>query len=100
MGFSYSFTYAFQSFFREKWINLLSIFAIASSLLVVTLTFLVLYNVDLFTKRLPERFSIVVYLKDNLSQGETQSILTTLKKRSDVESVKYVSRDSAMVELK
>ncbi len=61
---------------------------------------LVLYNVDLFTKRLPERFSIVVYLKDNLSQEETQSILATLKRRADIESVKYVSRDAAMVELK
>ena len=46
----YSFRLALQSLWREKWINLLSVLTIAAGLFMITLTFFVVYNIDLATK--------------------------------------------------
>lgn len=100
MSISYSFKSAFQSLCRDKWINILSIFTVASSLLIISLTVFFLYNVEIAANRLPERFSLVAYLRDNLSEKEIYSIMENLKKRSDIASLKYISREDAMKELK
>jgi cell division transport system permease protein len=100
MTIAYSFKSAFQSLCREKWINILSIFTVASSLLIITLTAFSLYNVELIANYLPERFSLVAYLNDNLSQEEIQGIVDTLQKRDDIAGLKYISKDDAIKELK
>ncbi|MCL5062767.1 MAG: ABC transporter permease [Nitrospirae bacterium] len=99
MSLSYSFKSAFQSLCREKWINILSIFTVASSLLIITLTAFFLYNIEIISNHLPERFSIVAYLKDNLSQEETQTIIDALKKRGEIVNLKYISKEDAINEL-
>jgi len=100
MALPYSFRSAFQSLRREKWINAISIFTVASSLLIITLVSLFLYNIDIATKRLPERFSMVAYLKDNLTKEQTGEIISSLGRRSEIVHLKYISKDEAMQELK
>ncbi|MGE5237780.1 MAG: cell division protein FtsX [Chloroflexota bacterium] len=100
MAFTYSVKSAFQSLFDAKWINLACVFAVASSLLVITVTVVFLYNLEHFTSRLPERFLMVVYLKDNLSSDETRKIEAALKSREDIESTRYISKDDALAELR
>lgn len=100
MTLAYSFKSAFQSLCREKWINILSMFTVASSLLIITLSAFFLYNVELVASHLPDRFSLVAYLKDNLSQEEVQVIVDALKKRNDIAGLKYISKDDAIKELK
>ncbi|MBU4320997.1 MAG: ABC transporter permease [Thermodesulfovibrionales bacterium] len=96
----YSFRLAFQSLWREKWINLLSVLTIAAGLFMITLTFFVVYNIDLATKRLPARFSVMLYLDDGLSEQETGSIIAQLKKNNAVEQARYIAKDKALEELK
>jgi len=96
----YAFKLALRSILHEKWINLLSILAIAASLLITALTVLSVYNVDVATQKLPERFSMMVYLKDKLSGSEIENIIASLKKEHTVESVKYIPKDQALKELK
>ncbi|MCL4491991.1 MAG: ABC transporter permease [Nitrospirae bacterium] len=100
MAMPYSFKSALQSLCREKWINILSIFTVASSLLIVTLTVFFLYNVELVTSHLPERFSMMIYLKDNLPREDTQNVINMLQKRADVSKVRYISKSDALKELK
>lgn len=100
MALSYSFKSAFGSLYREKWINILSVFTVASNLLIITLTAFFLYNIELIASNLPERFSIVAYFKDNISEEETQGILDSLKKRDDILNLKYISKEDAMNDLK
>jgi cell division transport system permease protein len=100
MTLAYSFKSAFQSLCREKWINILSVLTVASSLLIITLTAFFLYNVELIANHLPERFSLVAYLNDNLLQEEIQGIMDSLKKRGDIAGLKYISKDDAIKELK
>ncbi len=91
---------AFQSLYKEKWINLLSTLAIASSLLIMLITFFLVYNFHIAINRLPELFSMVIYLKDNLSKSDTDKIVYELQQRNDVSGVRYVSKFEALDEFK
>ncbi|MGD1075599.1 MAG: permease-like cell division protein FtsX [Thermodesulfovibrionales bacterium] len=96
----YSVKIALQSLLHERWINLLSMITIAMGLMVMTLVALCIYNVDLFTKRLPEKFSVVAYLKEGIIEADLQNILASLKKNKDVEKVRYISKTEAFQELR
>ena len=100
MALPYSFRLAIQSIIREKWVNLVSILTIAAGLLLSTVIVLTVYNIDLATKKLPEKFSMMVYLKDDLSQEQTKSILYDIKNDDSVKSVTYITKDEALNELK
>lgn len=96
----YSFRLAAQSILHERWINLLSVLTIGACLLITTFVALFVYNVDALTKKLPEKFSMMLYLKDNLPGEEIENILNTIKRDDTVETVKYIPKDEALKELK
>jgi len=96
----FAFRTAMQSILHEKWINLLSILTIASGILISVLVSLCVYNIDVIAKKLPEKFSIMLYLREGLSQEEMESIVNTLRKDVLIEKVKYISKDEALEELK
>ena len=100
MASSYSFKSAFKSLSREKWINILSTLTVGSSLLIITLAVLFLYNIELIANHLPDRFSMMAYLRDSISTEETQNIINSLKKRPDVANIRYISKEAALLELK
>lgn len=100
MAVLYAFRLAAQSILHEKWLNLLSILTIAACLLIMALTALSVYNVGVATRKLPEKFSMMLYLKNNLSGKELEDIINTLKKEGAIEIVKYIPKDEAMKELK
>jgi cell division transport system permease protein len=96
----YPFRLAVQSILHEKWINFLSILTIAACLLITAFVVVFVYNVDALTKKLPEKFSMMLYLKDNLPGAGIENIMNTLKKDDAVETVKYIPKDEALKELK
>jgi cell division transport system permease protein len=96
----YSLKIALQSLWHEKWINLLSMLTIAMGLLVITLMVSTVYNINLFARKLPERFFVVAYLGDRVSEKQAQDIITSLKERSGIEKVKYISKAEALKELR
>ncbi len=100
MSISYSFMATIKSLLREKWINLLSVLTIASGLLIISVAFLVVYNIDASARKLPERFSMNIYLEDNLSRDQIADVIAALRKSGAVASVKFISKDDAMKEMK
>lgn len=96
----YSLKIALQSLWHEKWINLLSMLTIAMGLLVITFMVSTVYNINLFARKLPERFFVVAYLADRVSEKQAQDIITSLKERSGIEKVKYISKADALKELR
>jgi cell division transport system permease protein len=96
----YAFRLAIQSLFKEKWINLLSVLTIASGLLVISIALFVAYNIDAATKRLPEKFAMILYLEDNITRDRIDSITASLRKKDNVSSVRFISKEEAMKELK
>jgi cell division transport system permease protein len=100
MALSYSFRLAARSIWHERWINLLSVLTITAGLLITAVTILAVYNIDAATGRLPEKFSIMVYLGDNLSQQEVENIIDAAQKEDIVQKVKYIPKDEALKDLK
>jgi cell division transport system permease protein len=100
MTFSYSFRLAVQSILREKWIYLLSMVTIAASLLFTTVTLLSVYTIDSATKKLPEKFSVMLYLSDMTSQQERDNIISSAQKDRAVEKAVFIPKDQALKELK
>lgn len=96
----YALRLALQSILHERWINLLSVLTITAGLLIAAFTALSLYNVNVTMKRLPQKVSMMLYLRDNLSREKVQNILNTAKRNSAVEKAKYISKDEAIKELK
>lgn len=99
MTLPYPFRLAAQSLFREKWINLLSILTVAAGLLFTAITLLSVYNIDVATKRLPEKFSIMLYLKDNLSREDFEKVMNSVRKDNAVKTAKYIPKTEALKEL-
>lgn len=97
---SYSTKTAIQSLMKEKWINLLSSLTVAASLLVSALAIISIYNVEVFTRALPERFTMVVYLNDRISQPDVQKLTEQLKKKDYVTGTRYISKEQALGEMK
>jgi len=91
---------ALQSLWHERWINFLSMLTIAAGLLVVSLVVSSIYNVNLFARKLPEKFFIIAYLKDGLTEEKTQHIITAIQSHGSVDKAKYISKDDALRELK
>ncbi len=100
MSSPYALRLAAQSLFREKWINLLSVLTIGSGLLVISVAVLVAYNIESATGRLPEKFSMVLYLDDGHTMAQVNQTILSLKKDAAVSSVSYISKEDAMKELK
>jgi cell division transport system permease protein len=100
MSMPYAISSTVKSLFREKWINLLSVLTIASGLLIAGVAFFIVYNIDAATRKLPERFSMVLYLDESVSRDQVDAAVATLRKNAAVASVKYISKDDAMKEMK
>lgn len=100
MSMSYSFRLAVQSLLHDKWINFLSVLTIAVGLLFTAITLLTVFNISLATKDLPEKFSIMLYLKEDLPQQDIETLMKTAQKDPSVEKVKYITKEEAWKELK
>ncbi|MCX8027739.1 MAG: ABC transporter permease [Thermodesulfovibrionales bacterium] len=100
MYIGYALKTALKGMYQEKWINLLSAFTVASSLFIVLLIGLILFNIELFAGTIHERYGLVVFLKDNLSELETQSVITEIHKKEGVISARYISKEDALKEIK
>jgi cell division transport system permease protein len=100
MEFSYSTSTALQSLMREKWINMLSSITVAASLLVSAVAIISVYNFEIFTQALPERFTMVVYLQDKIEQQDIQKLTDSLSSKPYVAGTKYISKEQALAEMK
>ncbi|HDH02179.1 MAG TPA: FtsX-like permease family protein, partial [Nitrospirae bacterium] len=79
---------------------MLTVVTIGVGLFVLGLIFFSLYNIEGITNRLPERFSVMVFLSDRAGDREINNLKTRLRKDPIVESIKYISKDEALVELR
>ncbi|NJD56137.1 MAG: ABC transporter permease [Nitrospirae bacterium] len=100
MASPYAFRLALQSLSKDFWINLLSMLTIFAGLFIISLSFFIFYNIDAATRNLPEKFSLVVYLEDNLPKEKVDEVIASVRSRREVASVKYISKEDAFRELK
>jgi cell division transport system permease protein len=98
--FLFSLQTAVKNLWREKWINILTALTIAIGLLILGTFILITLNMDITLKHWAKGFGIVVYLKENLSLDEENLLNGYFKNDPDVVEIKYISKDSALEELK
>jgi cell division transport system permease protein len=100
MSLSYTFKSAIKNILYDKWINILCVITIATGLLFTTITWVFVYNIDASLKKLPERFSVMLFLKDFVTQSEIDKIIKIAKNNTAVDKVIYVPKDEALKQLK
>jgi cell division transport system permease protein len=100
MELSYATHTALHSLWKERWINFLSSITVAASLLVSAVAILLVYNFDIFTRALPEKFTMTVYLKDKIDNQDITKLEGMIKSRDYVAGTKYISSDQALQELR
>ncbi|MBF0537053.1 MAG: FtsX-like permease family protein [Nitrospirae bacterium] len=91
---------AIQSILKEFWINLLTVLSIGALLMMLFAVGTIVYNIEIMTRRLPERLSILVFLKDHTPEGDLKVIEARFKSEPLVRSVEFISKDKAMNNLK
>ncbi len=100
MAIPYAWSLALQSIRKDKWINILSMLTIFAGLFIISLGFFIFYNIDAATRNLPERFSMVVYLDNGLSQEQIGQVISEIRTKKSVSAVKFISKEEAFKELK
>ncbi len=97
---TYSFQTVIKSLWREKWINLLTLLSISIGLSLVTTFIMFTINMDSVIQRWAKNFGLVVYLSETISEIDETSLVTQFKKDPDILDIKYISKDTALQELR
>jgi cell division transport system permease protein len=96
----YSIKLGLKSLWRERWINILSILTIGVGFFVLSVVALLLLNLELASRRLPEKFTITVFLEDEISQRGILRIRKMIERATVVEKVDFISKEEAFEDLK
>jgi cell division transport system permease protein len=97
---TYPFRVAVFALLNEKWINMLCVLTIGTGLFLIAMSLLLVYNINVVTGKLPDKFSVTAFLNDGLSKGQADSTIKKIKSNTAVKKVRYISKEEAMQELK
>ena len=82
-----------RSVFRNFSLSIASITCITITLILVAIAIVISANVDHFTKRLEETMTIVVYLKEDVTEQQKNDIEEEIKNLRNYDSLVYKSKD-------
>lgn len=93
-------TYLVKKGISSVWKNLLMSFASFSilmvSLLLVGCSVLLMVNVNTIMQNIEDTNEITIYLKENVTENQTEHIRSVLEKNEDLTEVKYYSKEQAL----
>lgn len=99
--FFYTLKQAFLQVFRNRTMSIASIFAITAMLLILSMFFILVINVNTAAHTIQNDYdSIEVYLKDTTKKADAEIIIKDFKAQDGVEDAFYKTREDAMTELK
>lgn len=90
---------SFKSVFRNFSLSLASISCITITLIVVAISIILTYNVNNFATLVERDVTIVAFLDVDISNEGKQSVLTSIRKLDNIESVKFESKVQIMEEM-
>ncbi|MBI4844608.1 MAG: ABC transporter permease [Nitrospirae bacterium] len=96
----YSLETACSNTWRDKWMNLLSAFLICSGLAIFGSFLILSFNMESAVRKWFNDFSIVIYLNKGISSDEEEALKNFFIQDSDVLSLRYISKEEALLELK
>jgi len=89
---------AFNSVFRNMSLSIASITCIAITLIVVSVSMVLSYNVDNMTKLIEEDFTVVSFVDNSKTDEEIKEIENKIKVIDNVESYRYKSKEEVLEE--
>ena len=99
-GIFYSIKQAFKQIFRNKGMSLAAIFAITAMMLILAVFLTLTVNVNYLTESIKDQFgTIEVFLLDETSQTQAESMIKNIEGMDGVESAKYIDKETAMQEM-
>ena len=99
--FFYTLKQAFLQFFRNFNMSLASIFAITAMMLVLSIFFMLVINVNTAAQTISQDYdSIEVFLDDKVTEEQANTIIADLKQKPGASDAIYKSREQAMSEFK
>lgn len=90
---------AFKSVFRNFSLSLASISCITITLIIVAISIIVTFNVQNFTKEMEKDLTIVVFLEQDASEDDVNSIKDRLQNMTNVDSLTYQSKSAIKEEM-
>jgi cell division transport system permease protein len=84
---------------RDKWVNLLCTFTIAAGLLIISSALLAVFNVHRVMERMPDRFSVLVFLKDGIAERPDR-LMRKLEDVEGIKSIRFISSQEALNDLR
>lgn len=99
--FFYTLKQAFLQVFRNRAMSVASIFAITAMLLILSIFFILVINVNTAAQSIQKDYdSIELFLDDETAKTEAKDIVSDIKKEDGVKTAYYKSREDAMAEFK
>lgn len=83
---------AFKSVFRNFSLSLASITCITITLIVVSLSLILTFNVNNFTDKVEKNATIVVFLENKIKDEEKDQLRSSIEKIQNVETISYESK--------
>lgn len=97
-----SFRYLFKEGFRNTWSNrmmsIASICVLMSCLVLIGCASMIFLNIESLLGRIEEENVVMVYLKDNTTDNDINTMETELKNTSNVKEVEFVPKEDAWAE--
>ncbi len=91
---------ALQSLWHDRWINLISVISIATTLFILGFSLVGLHNLKRFVKDTPEGFTVMVFMKPGATESEINRLMKTLKASGIVKKINYISKQQALEDVK
>ncbi|MBN1595716.1 hypothetical protein JW933_07315 [candidate division FCPU426 bacterium] len=98
MAFSFVLQEAFRSLFRSKRLNLISLGAMSMSLMALGLVLILNAGMMELANFVEEKIEIVIFLTDDMKEGEVPALMTKLQDHPQVLAVRHISKSSALNE--
>lgn len=90
---------AFKSIGRNFSLSMASILCVTITLIIVSVSIVLAYNINNATKDIEEEMSIIVYLKENVSDNDIDNIKADIKSIDGVKNINYLSKEAAKQEM-
>jgi len=99
LSWGYSLKEALADFRQDKITTLLAMVTIAFSLLVLNFFLLLIWNLNQIVKDFKRQFQVQVYLVATAQAGEIADLEAFLRTQPEVEKLKFVSQEEALMEM-
>lgn len=96
----YFFKEAFVNLFRNGWMSLASIGAVASALIIFGSFLMISINFDYIAKNVESQVEITAYVEDSVDKLKINQIELSIKSLDGVKEVVFVSKEQALEEFK